>query len=189
MKKLVVFSIIAFLLSACAPSTSYIQTSVAQTIIATMHARETEDSLIKTIMPDSISKNTITLTQTPIIKRASVNIVKTSLFLGPSVYHKMVMCEENACSFPLGSQVNIVKKHEHYGEIWYFVLTSTGESGWVYGGWLKIEGSIGNIPRASFIPTYPPSPTSATPEPNPTNPKPSNPNPSNPKPPPPQPYP
>lgn len=99
------------------------------------------------------------LTQTPVIIIATISIDPSYLYAGPSLHHKMILCGESNCSFPSGTQVVILEKYEQNGEIWYLISTLNGETGWLLGSWLIIDGDLGNIPTASYIPTYPQMPS------------------------------
>ena len=155
MKKFLFLINIVFILSACTPSESAIQTAVAQTqvvkaFIETLYGRPTlSPSITPTILP------TTTFTQTPEMIKAIVNIYSTYLYAGPSPNHKMVICGEKECSFPRGTKVNILEKKEQWSEIWFFISMPDGETGWLYSGWLLIDGNLTNIPTASYIPTFP----------------------------------
>jgi hypothetical protein len=178
LKKFVLLLSVALLVIACTPSENLVQTSVAETqavdsIVETLYAKQTEGTPTPTSTPSDTP--TFTPTETLALFIGTVKIKLANLFAGPSPYHKMVMCGKIFCSLSNGTQVAIMEKDEHAGEIWYFVATTKGETGWLYSGWLSIEGNTDNIATASFVPTYPPL-THVTPTvpqqlpPNPSNP-------------------
>ena len=105
---------------------------------------------------------TCTFTGTPVMKTASVNISSTYLYAGPSIYHLKVLCGQQVCSYPLGTQVNLLEQHGQSNEVWYFVSMPDGKTGWLFSEWLTIVINSSDIPTASFIPTYPGFPTSTS---------------------------
>ena len=120
-------------------------------------------SLTSTPIPSSTVSPSITplpvFTDTPFVNTATVNIDLTYLYAGPSADHVLIQCQHGNCIYYRGTQVILVEKHGAYGNTWFLVTTPDEKSGWLYEGWLLINGDRDAVPTASAYPTYPPSPT------------------------------